>query len=595
MTSSVTSEPPGAAVDPTGSSPTRATVVLVLGGLLLFHLVLNWWVIGRDDRPLVDDSNEYYFHSLLLRNGLVAEGGLVGLPRSSVELGGPKFIRPPGVMLLHLPFSALGLDLPGDLRLWPNLVLLALLALSVYGLEEMLKDRWAGMVGAAVALTLPIIAAQGRVVMADLPMAAGAAAVAFLSLGAAQATGRRWWVWLVVLTPVLGLAAAFKLTSPLFVAGPLLWLLVSSWRRARNRGLAATAALLPALAFGLVWCVFHRPALAMYLAPGGHVVWVGGGSGDSAVVTVAPLSLQWWTFYPLAAWREQLRWWWAAPALIAGATVLLVPGRFAGARRFLLVWALPGVVGLVAMATRVQRASIPLLSVAAILIGWAASRTPARLRSILAGAVVTLGVVSLGWLTFAPAGLPGSAPRSSGTEGVYRPAPTNWCGEILYRSLYPPVRRGRTGRARAVVIAEESRLLHPLAQRTARCSHGGLPLDLSRIVRPGRRRPCPEGGVGPYSPGGWSKLRAWPAPRIGTLLARAASLAIHLPGARRPGSSPGDRKGRTCRLIATGPEGPAALPVQWRKALAGTEFHSPKRITIPGPGILLVWHRREGR
>jgi hypothetical protein len=99
-----------------------------------------------------------------------------------------------------------------------NYVALVVLCLSVYGIGRRLGGPWCGVCAAWLTMAMPMMFGLFRQLYVEFPLAAAAAAAAYLCV--ASDGLRRFGLW-APLGIVIGLGLLIKVTFPVFVIGPL--------------------------------------------------------------------------------------------------------------------------------------------------------------------------------------------------------------------------------------------------------------------------------------------------------------------------------------------------------------------------------------
>jgi 4-amino-4-deoxy-L-arabinose transferase-like glycosyltransferase len=416
--------------------------LLALGFLAYFE-----WTDKRP--PTYDDA--WYLETSLRMYSALAEGRLIQfLYEYTGAFGGSKA---PLISVLPLPFYFL-FGKQTDPTFWVNGLFLVAGSLCLYGLVR----RWYGPLAALAAVaayqTFPIVAGLSRAYMTDYGLAA--LVIVFLyCLAAPNALESSWRVML--LGVLLGLGLLMKILFPAFVAGPLL----VTWLEGRKRGRAGDpkSGMIPAgnlhqlmVTHPLLWIAFIGALIASswYAVNGRRVLAFAWGNSFGPLINDYRAS-------SLAGWLvdladEGLSPYYALGLLVLAPAALAIVWRRGEAHwkprhALLLAWFAPAAVAVAAVHHADLRLVMPILPVAAIILGRsiavAGSAATARpwARVLLVGALFVLPLYGFARLTF---GWPAAG------EALYS-------GSYWYRS---PDREGQWNQVR---ILETLRELTPAA------------------------------------------------------------------------------------------------------------------------------------
>lgn len=189
--------------------------------MLLAASLLYW--LGIDRQPLGWDAAGHFIDSIKVYDLL--QGGIGGLLPAILE----NSYYPPLVKLITVPFYAL-FGVSTDVAVaGTNIVFLAILVFSVYGIGNHARGPLAGALSAIIVSAYPSIGLLSKVYMIDLPLAAMVALSAYCLLLAGDFQKRPYSL-LFGLT--LGLGMLTKWTFVIFIAGPALYAFYRAFRSA---------------------------------------------------------------------------------------------------------------------------------------------------------------------------------------------------------------------------------------------------------------------------------------------------------------------------------------------------------------------------
>jgi hypothetical protein len=359
---------------PVRATPYAAVVALASAAFIALSV---WWLLHDQRLPGAGDPGRHLSTTLGYAD-LFREADLAGVVTFH---GDGAFFYPPLVRWIGAIPAALGLAVEDWGTIALNLVFVPMLAGGCYLVGRLTYGPLAGMLAAIFALGTPMILSLFHVFLLDAPLAAIVALALWALLASDRFARRRESV---IAGALVGVAVMVKTTAPIFLAGPVLVMLIGGgWRRSRNLALAAVAMLVIAAP----WHLFHLGDMNNLSgqAPSGFVAG-GLGAGETdfftdlldrfAVYGWAAINLQY--FVPLlillaigtvAALRE-LR------------TRRHLPELFAGLIVGYLIFAF-------AISIRDPRYTLPLIVyVAVIATGWMAVTPRPALRGAATGLLV---------------------------------------------------------------------------------------------------------------------------------------------------------------------------------------------------------------
>lgn len=200
------------------SAWTAAGLLVLLIGLS----VLNIHHIQRDTLPVSADASGYY-RTALATYRLIKLGQAARVPARLLQ---PN-IRPPLPQLITVGLFWLSGESSQTMARISILPFLWILLLATYGIGARLVDRPTGLVAAALLAGYPQVLGFSRIYWMDLPLAA-LAALCVWALLASDGLARRGAA--VGFGLSVGLGMLTKYTLPVFLVGPLIWVLVARVR-----------------------------------------------------------------------------------------------------------------------------------------------------------------------------------------------------------------------------------------------------------------------------------------------------------------------------------------------------------------------------
>jgi 4-amino-4-deoxy-L-arabinose transferase-like glycosyltransferase len=182
--------------------------------LFCFHCINNAVILSKDNTPLVWDSGDYFNLSLKYFDVFShIDGSFIS------RFNAVSPYRPPLFLISSLPLYVLFGRSP-DVAVMTNILYLAILIFSVYGIGKYLHSESTGLMAGLVATTFPILFGLSRSYWLDFPLTAMVALSIFLLLKT-ESFSNRWYSILFGISAGLGMLT--KWTWFIFVAGPLIY------------------------------------------------------------------------------------------------------------------------------------------------------------------------------------------------------------------------------------------------------------------------------------------------------------------------------------------------------------------------------------
>lgn len=304
---------------------------LCLVALLGYTGGLGVWAIASDNRPTATDS--IFVDAANMREMLDAGVDGAGWSRWLRSTG----YRPPLSYLPHVALSHVAGESVAGLRL-TTLAMYLLAVWLCHAIGARVAGREAGLLGATMAATLPMVFGWGRMDYADTSVALALLATVRLLLDAELARPRH----ALGLGVVVGLGMLTKVAFPIFLLGPLVWALALRLRTRRQLlgfGVAVASAALVA-----TWWYIPQLEIVLINASMSRSQIARGGSWLETLYlyTVATPGGLWVLCLALAgsiaAWRGRLldRSWLALLSLATWMPLALLVALFDGWRRYAL-------------------------------------------------------------------------------------------------------------------------------------------------------------------------------------------------------------------------------------------------------------------
>jgi len=208
-----------------------------------FIALSAWWLAVDKRTPGGGDPADHLTTALRIGD-LLRAGDLGGIFDVGFDPDTDRFY-PPLVQLIGGIAPALHLEPIQDWgELAVNLVFAPMLAAGTYLVGRRVYGPTAGLLAAIFALGTPMVLSLFHVFLLDAPLAATVAIALAALLASERFTARRASV---IAGALVGLAMLVKTIAPLYLAGPVLVMLVAGgWRQWRNLALAAAAFLIVA-------------------------------------------------------------------------------------------------------------------------------------------------------------------------------------------------------------------------------------------------------------------------------------------------------------------------------------------------------------
>jgi len=276
---------------------TRLAPWLLVGGLVLFHALNNWLWLSENVTSTGWDKPRHLARSLHYAH-LLSSPGL----QSLFNLMTDDMVRPPlfpaSAAILYALFGR-----TADVATMVNVVYLALALVATYGIGRRWGGRRLGMVSAALLAIFPMFYSMSRYFYLEFSLLAMVTVTVYLLL-ATDGFRRRGLALLFGLS--LGLALLTKRTSAVFIAGPVVVVVLTSgllpalWTRLKQRPRLYWKAALIAAAIGFIpaalWYWPNREAVqALVLGDALFFLWW----------ALAGLTI-YWLLLPAAPWSNAL-------------------------------------------------------------------------------------------------------------------------------------------------------------------------------------------------------------------------------------------------------------------------------------------------
>lgn len=386
--------------------------VLVLGGLILARLGLAAWWLAVDSGVLDTESGRHVQRAWDGYNAMAA-GDTFAFFKTPTEY-------PP----LHYLVASAGALIGGlhadSLVAAQDVFAIPALTLGCYGAASLSYGRTAGVVAAVFALGTPITASVFHMFLIDTTEAAAAA----LALWGILACDRFSRVGVSALAgAAVGLGMLSKQNFPLFVAGPLLVVLLrGGWRH--WRGLLVFAAVAALLTATWYWSEITRTLDLVRGASGEPAGSAAPGAATPIRWTAKNLGWYAWSLLDVSVLVPLAL---AAAAGGVAVSVRWLRTRAAADRTLELVaGALVAYAGLTWIQLKDPRYALPLLPYLAVLAGGGVAMLRPRRQTVAIAAVAVVALVNVvGTVTNAGSAvqidLPGATPSNMRHVGLYSP------------------------------------------------------------------------------------------------------------------------------------------------------------------------------
>jgi len=186
---------------------------ILLTAIFLFHSVLNIWYIHKDTLPPSWDPATHALYSSAYFHGF--------FPQSQ--------FYPPFVHYVPIPFYILFGE-SFDIACISNIVFLAILLFSVYGIGKYLFNREVGLFSSLIISFIPILIVYQRDFLLDFPLTAMIALSIYVLLKSENLTNIKYSILFGI---CFGLAMLTKWAAIFFVISPLLWVFYQSIKEDR--------------------------------------------------------------------------------------------------------------------------------------------------------------------------------------------------------------------------------------------------------------------------------------------------------------------------------------------------------------------------
>ncbi len=188
---------------------------LLLLILIGFHLLINYIWLVKDTAPPTWDPADYLYKSELLYRSL-KEGGFSLFMKNFIYEGYRTLS-----LFLTFPFYFLFGESEMS-AMMVHMTSMAVLCLSLYGIGKVLKDEKTGLLAAYITTTMPLIFGLSRMFFPEFPLVAIVALNVYLLLKSDYFKKTRYNIYLGL---SMGLGMLIKITFPLFMIGPFLFIL----------------------------------------------------------------------------------------------------------------------------------------------------------------------------------------------------------------------------------------------------------------------------------------------------------------------------------------------------------------------------------
>lgn len=190
---------------------------LFLISLWVFHLINNYIWLKIDTFPLVWDSARHYLVSLSYFE-------VLSHPSINIlqEIADVDTAYPPLAKIAVMPIYAIFGRRPDTAVLAMNSIFLFIIIFSVYFLGRRLYNKNAGILASFIITMYPVVFGQSRWFMLDLSLVAMVSLGIYLLLLTDSFRNRKYSILFGI---VSGLGMLAKFTYPIFVMGPLIYIL----------------------------------------------------------------------------------------------------------------------------------------------------------------------------------------------------------------------------------------------------------------------------------------------------------------------------------------------------------------------------------
>ncbi len=299
---------------------------------------------------------------------------------------------PPLMYVLTIPFYAVG-GVSRDVAGMVNILFMAVMILSVYGIGRRLYTEEAGVTAAILAACYPIVVGISKLYVLELPETAMVSLCIYIAL---RTDGFRKSSWSILLGIMCGMGTLTKWHFPLFCAAPIVYLLLRpqerrflppplSPKRRANFLLCVGAALL----LSLPWYAYNFARVRAFI--------VGNITQPARLIPPPVLSISGFLYYPYA-FLDTL--------LLAPMTILFLIGLITAISKkktspLLGLWILVPLAALTLIRQKQDRYATPVVPAMALLTASGLSlMTPKLLKRIAVSAAFGISALNFILLTF---------------------------------------------------------------------------------------------------------------------------------------------------------------------------------------------------
>ena len=329
---------------------------------LFFVAITAVWVILNRSPPQWDDA-WYLTNSLVLFDAI--DGGLPAYARAYLAM---LRLKPPLITVLPTPIYFLFGREP-KLAYLVNIAVMPLLFITLYLIARRVDKRITGLLAVFVAATMPLLYGLSHWFLVDYLLTALVCLTVWLVLMALERPDTSKFFLLGI---TFGLGMLLKISYPVYVFLPVLYLLIRLWRTSQLTWMSLLALFAPALALALPWYAFN------YRAAIGRGFFSGFSPQVQAVSGTGPVfSIQAISAYLLSLVN------FGASAYYTLLAIVLLPFRPKNGRLILTLWALPFALFLFAP-NKDLRLVAPILPVLSLFIASALVQATRGKRAVLA-------------------------------------------------------------------------------------------------------------------------------------------------------------------------------------------------------------------
>lgn len=331
---------------------------------LFFVAVTGVWLILNRSPPQWDDA-WYLTNSLVLFDAL--DGGLPGYARAYLSM---LRIKPPLITVLPTPIYFLFGREP-KLAYLVNIAAMPLLFVTLYLIARRLGNRTTGLLAVFVAATMPLLYGLSHWFLVDYLLTALVCLTIWLVFVGLERPDASTFFPLGI---TFGLGMLLKISYPVYIFLPVLYMLIRLWRTSRLTWTSLLALFAPALVLALPWYAVNYGAAIGRGFFSGFSPEVQALSGTGSVFSIQAVAA-----YLLSLMNS------GASAYYTLLAVVLLPFQPKSGRLILTLWALPFALFLFAP-NKDLRLVAPILPVLSLFIACAlakATRGKGRLLAML--------------------------------------------------------------------------------------------------------------------------------------------------------------------------------------------------------------------